>query len=675
MPFTRLDFKPGINKEITSYAGEGGWYESDKVRFRGGRPEKMGGWDKYHSTAVTGIPRAIKAWRDNSGNVILAIGTHSKLYIEVGGLLYDVTPLRVDDAALGNDPFATTNGSTTVTVTHASHGAEDGDYVTFSSATATGGVPASELNANHQITYVNSNSFTISVTTAASSATSGGGASVTGDYEINIGAATGTYGLGWGASTWGGTPTARHWGSAAASSSVMLYPRTWSLDLWGEDLIANPKGKEIYHIDISASLGTRATLISNAPREVNRIAVTQDRHLVAFGCDQPGGTGAKDALMVRWCAQEDKDDWTPTAENTAGNQLLTGGTKIQSVARIEGQLLVWTDVDIHSMQFIGPPYTFGFQQVGTNCGIIGPEAFVSYNGMTFWMSCHNLYVYDGAIRILDCTVLRHVFDSINPSSFEVIFAGLNKEFHEVTWYYPVSTIENTTLNGAITDSATTITVATTAGYQKTGSVMIGTEVITYTGKTDATFTGCSRGQSGTSAAAHSDGDTVSVHPSTTTNAENSNYVTYNFLENVWYVGRLERTAWTDRGVLKYPTGTDSNGYIFNHEKGTDSDVSPMVSVLESSDFDIGEGDKMTFAKKLIPDFTIDSGTVDMSFLIRKYPNSSQVDGGTVSVSSSTEKVNIRMRGRQASLQLSSDDLGDNWRYGSPRVDIIADGRK
>jgi hypothetical protein len=670
MPLQKLQFKPGIDRESTSYAKEGGWYDSDKVRFRSGNPEKIGGWDKYKPNAVTGVPRALHVWRDLAGTIYTAIGTHSKIYVETGGVFTDITPIR-STGSLGTNPFTTgAVGSKVITVTHTAHGATNGDYVTFAAATATDGIPASELNAEHELTYVNSNTYTIVVATGASSgSTAGGGGSVTFSYQISVGPVDQTYGYGYGAATYsGGT-----YGTARASSSIGLPPRLWSIDNWGEDLIVNPNDGSIYVWDAS-SPAVRAVIITNAPTKVSLINVTKDRHLVALGCNTPGtSSSAQDKLMVRWSHQEDYTDWAPVITNTAGTQLLTGGTEIFSTASIEGQNVIWTDNNVHSMQYIGPPYTFGFQQIGVGNGIISRNAWATYDNAIYWMGPNAFYMYSGGVSTVPSTIQRYVFEGLSANNNRKIFAALNGEFREITWFYPTNTMEDTFVSLASTTTDTTITVSTTAGYPQAGTVLVGSEYITYTGKTDTQLTGCTRGTASTTAAAHTISTNVELtsHPEPT---EPCRYASFNVQEQSWYIGRLERCTWIDKGALKFPTSADFRGYLFNHDKGTNAESTPLCAFIESSDFDLGEGDEMFFIRRVIPDFTMD-GSVDMKFKTRRYSQSSQVSEVVGTVTPTTEKIDARVRGRHASLRIENLAAGDTWIYGATRVDLKSDGRR
>ena len=677
MALLKLDFLPGVNKENTPYTNEGGWVQSDKIRFRSGKPEKIGGWDKYIPTQLLGTARALHIQRTLDGTIYLAIGTNEKVYVETGGSLTDITPVR-ETQALTN-PFDTSTGSAVITVNDTAHGAEDGAWVTISGSTAVGGIPDTEINAEHQITYVDADSYTITVSTAATSTvTGGGGASVSAAYQVNPGAVSGIYQYGWGAGAWN-QPRASGagWNRPAVSAGVALDPRVWHFQSWGEDIIMGYIGGPLYLWDATNPLD-RATQITQAPHKVNHFVVTSDRHLVCFGCNQPGVANASttlDSMQVRWATQEDYTEWTVTAVNTAGDYLVTGGTEIRGVANTESQTLIWTDDTVHAMQYIGPPYTFGFNQAGTSSGIVSSNAWASYNNVVYWMGDNAFYVYQGGTAVHPCTVQRYVFNGLDAQQKAKVYATLDRENHEITWFYPTTSVGNRSLNGAITAADTTITVNSTAGYALTGSIEIDSEVIDYTGKTDASFTGCTRGARGTVAAAHDDEATVSNPDTNNWSAEPYHYVSYGLIDGLWWVGKLERTAWVDRGALPYPVAVGPAGYLFNHEKGYDADGEPMVAQIVSGDFDIGEGDSLMLINRVIPDFTIEGGSVDLKFQSRYYPLSNQVKETVGTVTSSTTKINTRIRGRQLALSISSKNLGDWWKYGSTRIDQRTDGRR
>ena len=676
MALLKLDFKPGVNKEDTPYTTEGGWVESDKIRFRSGRPEKIGGWEKYIPTQLTGVARALHVSRALDGTIYVAIGTNEKLYVETGGSLTDITPIR-ETQALTN-PFDTSAGSAVITVNDTAHGADDGAYVTISGSTDVDGIPAAEINAEHKITYIDANSYTITVTTTGSAGvTGGGGASVSVAYQINTGAVNGIYQYGWGAGAWN-QPRAGSfgWNRAAATAGVSLEPRIWHFQNWGEDIVAGYIGGPLYLWD-ATNPSTRATQITQAPHKVSHFVVTKDRHLVCMGCNQAGTANAStdlDTMQIRWSGQEDYTDWTPTVVNTAGDQLLTGGTEIKAVADVESQTLIWTDDTVHAMQYLGPPYTFGFSQAGTAAGIASSNAWAAYNNVVYWMGDNAFYVYQGGTAVQACTVQKYVFSNLNVQQKAKVFAYIDRENHEISWFYPTTSVGARELNGAVTASDTTISVSSTGGYALSGSIQIGSEIIDYTGKTDASFTGCTRGARGTTAAAHADEAEVTNPDSNNWSDEPYHYVSFGLIDQLWWVGKLERTAWVDRGALQYPLATGPNRYLFEHEKGYDADGEPMVASIESADFDIGEGDQLMFIHRVIPDFTV-TGSVDLRMRTRYYPLSDQVKEVIGTVTNSSTKIDTRIRGRQLALVIKSDELGDNWKYGSTRIDQRPDGRR
>jgi len=670
MALQKLDFMPGINKENTPYSVEGGWVDSDKIRFRSGRPEKINGWDKFYANQLIGATRKLHVFRTLDGTIYVAIATNEKVYIEYGGTVTDITPVRETQALSG--AFDTTAGSAVITVTDVSHGADDGAYITISGAATTDGIPDTEINAEHQITVIDADTYTFTVTTTASAGvTGGGGASISVEYQINPGAKDGVFQFGWGTGPYGsGT-----FGTPRTSSNATLHPRTWSLQNWGEDLVMNYHGGAVYIWDATTPL-VRAVQITEAPHKVNNVVVTKDRHLVCFGCNEPGTANANtdlDLMRVRWCSQEDYTAWDPEITNTAGDNLMTNGTEIMAAGNVEGQVIIWTDDAVESMQYIGPPYTFGFQKVGSSTGIVSPDAWAAYNNTVYWMSDDGFYIFSGGVGAHACTVNRFIFDNLNINQRRKVFAVLNRDNHEVTWFYPTDDVEDTSLNGAITATDTSITVATTASFLSSGYIQIGSELIEYTGKTDTKFTGCVRGTRGTTAAAHAD-EAVVFDPDNKTPTEPCRYVTYSVLDKLWWVGRMERSAWTDKGALGNPIAATAEGYLYNHDVGNDADGDPLVAYVESADFDIAEGDNMMFIHRVFPDFTVD-GSLDLIMRSRYYPLSPQIKEVIGTVTSATTKIDTRIRGRQMALRIQSDSLGDYWKYGATRIDQRPDGRR
>jgi len=626
MPLTKLQFRPGIVRDLTSYSNEGGWRDGDKVRFRLGYPEKIGGWAKYSSSTFLGSCRALHNWIALDGSDFLGLGTHLKYYVEEGGTYNDITPIRATTAA-GDVTFAATNGSSTIVVSDLNHGAVLGDFVTFSGAVSLGGnVTAAILNAEHEVTSVTSNNvYEIAVSvTANASDTGNGGAAVVGEYQINIGLNSQVGGTGWGAGSWSrGT-----WGSAAPGGlTTTTQIRLWSHDNFGEDLLINPRDAGVYYWDKSSGTSTRAVELStlsgvktSVPTICKQIMVSdRDRHVLAFGCDGVGasssatqGDGVQDPLLIRFSDQENAIDWWPTATNSAGDLRLGSGSTFVKAIETKREILIWTDTALTSMRFIGAPYVFGLQQLASNITIAGPNAAVATEDYVFWMGLDNFYVYAGQTAQLPCTVKEKVFNDINLEQSDKIYGGVNSEFSEVFWFYP------------------------SEGSQ-----------------------------------------------------QNDRYVVYNYLEKVWYFGTLERTAWLDRGTRPYPIATDNNGYTYNQEFGYDADGAAMDSYIESAVIDLGDGEKFAYIRRLIPDLSFSGSTAistpQATFTVkaRDFPGEDFGNTGagtttrtqTSPVEEYTKQLYIRTRGRSFAIRVESTALGAKWRLGSPRVDVREDGRR
>jgi hypothetical protein len=620
MAYFRLALKPGIDKQNTEYGAEGGWIDGDYIRFRYGLPEKLGGWTSFaqQTTYLVGVITDIITWNSLSGAPYLMVGTNKKLYVFQGGLWVDITPIR-ETTAPGAVTFAATNGSNIVTVTDTAHGASVGDFVTFSGAVSLGGnVTAAYLNAEFEIkNIVSSSTYTIQVGVTANSSDSGnGGASVVGTYQVNPGNVVGYFDFGWSTGTWGYST----WGTPRTGlSNFKLIPGTWKLDTYGEDIICQITGGPIYVWDTSAGLtNNRATAISGAPTKSSYALVsTPDRHLVCFGTETLiGTTSSQDPMFVRFSNQEDINTFAESATNTAGGQRLTDGSIILTAIRSRGQILIFTDTSIHGMQYVGPPYTFGFQQLGANCGCIGAHAAVDVNGLAFWMGTEAFYLFDGTVKKMPCTVQDYVFKDINLTQGYKTAAGVNSQFNEVTWFY------------------------------------------------------CSAGS-----------DLI------------DRSVSYNYLENVWSINSLSRTAWSDIGTYPKPvasayydtsTATSLNtiyglspgrSRLFSHEDGYDADGDPIFSYIKSGYFDIGDGDNMLYMRRFIPDFKNQIQDLTVRLLLRPYPQASAQPSSLdpYIITPTTQKVDTRARGRQISLGIESDTLGSNWRFGTLRVDIQPDG--
>ena len=633
MSLQKLIFKPGINREGTDYSNEGGWFNSNLIRFRKGLPEKIGGWAKNTINTFKSTGRSLHAWVSLAGTKFLGLGTTWKYYIQEGDNFYDITPLRVTTSA-GDVTFSATDGDATITVTDASHGAVKNDFVTFSGAATLGGlITAAVLNQEYQVaTITSANVYTVEAkdtdgdtVTANSSDSGNGGSSVVGAYQINVGLDVYVPSTGWGISTWGsGT-----FGSAGTLDATNQL-RLWSQDNFGEDLVINPRASGIYYWDTSAkTLGTdRSVALSDlsganlAPTLALQTLVSDiDRHVVCFGADplnegKTARTGAIDPMFIAWSDQENITEWEPKSTNTAGSFRLSAGSAIIGATRARQETLVWTDTSLYSMTFVGQPFTFSVNLVNEGVGLVGPNAMINTPKGIFWMDKKGFYTYGGAIQQLPCTVDAYVFNDLNETQTHQIFGFLNKAFDEVGWFYCSS-----------------------------GELVI------------------------------------------------DKYVVYNYEEKVWTIGELTRTTWLDEGIFKDPKATYSSsnvGYLYDHETGNDADGAAMINVfIESSDFDIAPaGEEFQFISKIIPDIkftgTGDTGSsgqkADIVLKRRNYPGEDLTTAVTGSCTSVTTKIDTRVRGRQAVLRVQSNDddtteTGMSFRVGAMRLDARPDGRR
>ena len=622
MPLTKLDFRPGINREGTNYSNEGGWYDGDKIRFRSGFVERIGGWVKVGTAAFSGTCRKLHDFVTLSSENLLFMGTNTKAYLEDSGVLYDITPIR-RTVTLGANPITTQSAGTgIIKVTDVGHGATLGDFVTFSGATAVDGLTTANLNKEQEVTSViDGNSYLVNTGGACTSgSTAGGGSSVVAAYQINIGLNTTILGPGWGAGTWGRFT----WGSGAGSLAGQSL-RLWFADDFGEDLLMNIADQDIYYWDASLGVNARAVSLSSlagasdVPTVARKVLVSEvDRHVLCFGAN-PIGESTQDPLLIRWSSQESPTDWTPTATNTAGDIRLSQGSEIVTALRTTRQILVWTDHSLHSLQFLGPPYTFGTALLGDNIRIAGPNTAISVNDIVFWMGQENFYMYDGRIQPIPCSVSQYVFSDINRNQSFKFHAGSLASQNEVWWYY------------------------------------------------------CSANSQ-----------------------EIDRYVIYNYLEQTWYYGNMARTAWNDRaaGQRSYPQAASTDQYLYDQEFGLDdgsqSPATPVDAFIQSSDFDIGDGDQFMFIRRIIPDLNFSNSTaaapqVEFTMTARNYNGNvagQGSDSGDVirtSVVSGqdnyTNQLFMRLRGRQMNLKVSSDTTGVKWRLGSPRLEMRPDGRR
>jgi hypothetical protein len=746
MPLQKLQFRPGINRENTTYSNEGGYYASNKIRFRSGQPEKIGGWEADTGTTAStlvpptgklwGVARNMINWLNLAGYNLLGIGTNLKYYIQngVGGFSYDVTALRTTTAA-GEVTFSATNGSPTLTVTDIAHGAQAGDFVTYSGAVTLGGnITATILNAEFQITaYVSSNQYTITASVNADASDSGnGGGAVVGAYQITTGSDIYTQNIGWGAGAWGGaivgtvtnqldgsinnsvttitvddatafsTPTGtllidsetitytgttgttftgctrgvNGVGSGAAVShadnaavvqstsfigwgqpatvGIGVQLRLWSHSPFGEDLIFNPRGTSLFYWANAASastfnraqlLGPSATIVtksgsvttdSNCPTVANFVMVSDaSRFVIAYGCNDYGSV-IQDPLLVRWSDQESFATWTPAITNQAGSTRLSHGSQIVTAMQTRQEILVLTDTTIYSMQYLGPPFVWGFQIMGDNISIAGPNAVATANNITYWMGTDKFYMYAGRVQTLPCTLREYVYNDINLEQSYQFCSGTNEGYSEIWWHYCSS--NSTVIN---------------------------------------------------------------------------RYIIYNYLENSWYYGDWNnyqgvsqgRTAWLDSSLRAFPmaitygvTGGSTNAQLLYHEDGADDGTEnpsvPIAAEVTSSDFDIGDGHNFGFVWRLIPDLTFDGSFVNnptAMFTVLPRANSGSAYGSSnnpnvistqnyqntrsYAIQQFTQQVYVRIRGRQMAFKISSNTLGVQWQLGVPRIDIRPDGRR
>jgi hypothetical protein len=617
MPLLRLFLKPGIDKQNTEYGAEGGWVDSDYVRFRYGLPEKMGGWTNFNNTEAyfIGSTSEVFTWTALDGSPRAALGTNRKIYVFYGGTWADVTPIR--DTTTGAT-FDTTNGSTNVVVNDSGHGAITGDFVTFSSVTGNpGGITNASLTNEFQIVEVLSSSTYRITSPAQASSTATGAGTANAAYQINVGSDKGYVDFGWGTGTWGfftwNTPR-------PPSAGLQLNPRVWQFDTYGENLIAQALDGGIYEWLPSGGLGTRAVAISGAPTKSKYALVsTPDRHLVCFGTESTIGTpSTQDPMFVRFSNQEDINTFVPTATNTAGGQRLTDGNTIITAVRSRGQILIWTDTSLHGQQYLGPPYTFGFQQLGANCGCIGPHAAADVNGVAYWMGRDAFFMFDGTVKKIPCTVQDYVFKDINLIQSFQVHVGINTQFNEVTWWYC---------------SFTSDYVDRFVSYNYMENVWsIGTMPRT----------------------SWVDMNTFAKPIACTYSVDSTQTPTYG---NTIYGLTAGRTR------------------LYNQEDGVNAVNDPIEAYIVSGYFDIGDGDDMLLMSRFIPDFKNQVGNLTVRLLLRAFPQASASPSSLdpYVITPTTQKVDTRARGRQIQLRIESDELDSNWRFGTMRVDIQKDG--
>ena len=646
MPLSKLQFRPGVNRDQTNYSNEGGWFACDKIRFRSGYPEKIGGWVKSTPTPFAGVCRNMWNWITTFSDNLLSLGTNAKLYIEAGGNYYDITPLRSVNPTLttpstDNCIQTSTTAPTTITVViPAGHGTQTGNYVTISGVVGpVGGVAASQINGNHKVTVLSSSTFTFPVTgPVTSNSAGGGGTAISISFEIDAGNPVPLNGYGWGTGTWGRSG----WG-LGSTSPVSQPQRDWWMDNFDNDLVANIRNGAPYiwqrgsTVDPGAALSTRAITLqayatansyvaNDVPVKVMQLLVSQqDKHLIAFGAVPFGSTNANDfdPMLIRWASQDAPGNWTPTVTNTAGDLRISRGSRIVRALPTRQEILVWTDSHLYTLQFLGTTDVFGLQEYADNISIASPRAVTTASNITYWMGQDKFYAYTGRVETLPCTLRNHVFQNLNFAQAEQIISGTNEQWNEVWWFYPTADSE-----------------------------------------------------------------------------VNNAYVVYNHLDRLWYYGSIDRTAWLDTALRRYPQAANTpvavnnlgdvtvgDGYLYSHENGLDDDGAALSAYIESSDFDLGEGDQFMLTRRMLPDVNFDDSTantpeVTLEVRTRNFPGSSLSNNPSdaklvmrTTVDTYTEQVFVRARARQMALKVISDQLGVQWQLGAPRLDMREDGRR
>jgi hypothetical protein len=729
---SKLKFQPGINRDMTSYTNSGGWFDSDFVRFRNGLPEKIGGWTKIYAnqTALIGRCRKLFSWSSLVGNEYLACPTNIKFYVDDSSQIIDITPLR-RSVTLGSNPIATSNGSSDITITDVNHGAISGDYITISGAANTNGILATDINKEFVIQSVaNANAYSVTTAGTATSTGSGGGSNVSVQYEFHPGTATTAAFTGWGSGPWGGISGLYGWGFGPSTTLTTYYSGLWTVDNYGEDMIACPRdltnfytlgntpisvtngsnvvtvtqvnhgfsnGNAVIIGGIDTTLGGISTLdlngthtisvvnanaytftvtsaasssetggtgcevytssiiywdITNAsgpavslsnlgsiyakkylPYVATEVLVSdQNRQVIAFGCNPYDVTQGQDKMTIRWSDSNDPTNWDAAdLTTTSGDNRLSSGSYIVTAVQNREEIIVWTDTALYSMTYIGPPYGYGFNYVGSSFDIIGPNAKIVAGSAAFWMGSNNFYAYSGKIEPLPCTVRDYVFLDLDTSNGDKVYCSADSGNNEIIWFYP--------------------------------------------SKSQSTSGG--------------------VSPA---NVEVDRYVVYNYQDNAWYYGTLARTAWIDRSGNSTPRAVSADGYLYQHEvgfnDGSTNPESPINAYIQSSPVEIGDGDKFMFVNRIIPDLTFRNSTMVngngepiVKFTIRPqdYPGGAIGAGderdvqrnaaATLKVNRFTDQMFTRIRARSVALRVESDELNVAWRLGTPRIDMREDGRR
>ena len=643
----KLVFRPGVNKDISDYSAEGGWYNTNKVRFVQGFPKKIGGFAKYTVSAFIGICRSLYNYTPSGVSNFMAIGTSKKVYLDTGGTITDITGVRLTSGA-GDATFAATNTSASITVTENSHGANAGDYVTFSGAASLGGnITAGVINKEYVIDSVtDGNIYKFTATATANSDDSGnGGGSTVAQYQMPVGLDISTQGLGWGTDGW----NELGWGVASAIADGVYLPlRLVHFTKYFDDLVYNARytvdgddSGQIYYWANNSALNTRAVLLStlgsasDVPTKVTQVLISQDNTsgtLLALGCVPYGGS-AHDPLAVRWSDATVIQNWTPSDLTTAGSLNVQNGSAIMTGVPTSNETLIFTESSVNSLKFIGGFEVFRLDEISNYVSLIAPNAVVNVDSVVYWMGTNKFYMYNGRVQTLPCTLDDHVFKNFNGAQTDQFFAGLNAEFHEIWWFY------------------------------------------------------CSGDADGSAS------ETI------------DRYVVYNYLDNIWFHGEcddnFDRTAWSDSTTREYPQAASDDGFIYNHEFGNDAgkdsneDPIPLNASITSASVSLDEGDRFTLVRKIIPDMNFVGSdnnvapSASMSIDTKNFPGSSATTTSTSPSGSAlnttavnkstidefTEQIHVRARGRQLTLKIDSTTAGVAWQLGTPRAEIRPDGRR
>ena len=646
MALLDFQFLPGIDKQNTTVGAEQRWVDCNNVRFRYLLPEKVGGWSSLITDTIAGVARREFAFVDLSGNRYVAIGTDKCLLIYFEGQLYDITPLK---ATLSSATIATTSGSAICSIaTSGNHNLSAGDIVLLDNITLPGGtgyVDSDFENKLFQVTGITSATvFTITQSTNATATVATGGSIDVKPYE-QVGPAAQSYGYGWGTDTWG----TGAWGEASSATDVTLEPGLWSLSNFGQVLVATIANGKTFTwnagattpLTVRASTSTSGFSTSNNPTATRVTLVSPTtRHLIHLGTETTIGTpSTQDDMFIRFSDQEDINDYTVTAINSAGTQRLQDGTKIMGALKAKETILVWTDNALYTMKFIGAPFTFGFEQVGTNCGLIGKNAAVEIDGVAYWMSTNGFFAFDGTVKSLPCTVEDYVYDQADTTKGQQVYAGLNNQYTEVTWYYPST-------NSEYNDQYVIFNYGE-SGRIPGGVWYIGTEA--RTAWIDAT-----------------------VYP---------NPIATKFDDSA-------------SGTFPVIVGEDGLGQttLFEHEVGTDQ-VNPdgstttVTSFIQSYDYDLQQaqrgqsyaiaGDVFLAVRRFLPDFKDLQGNAKVTLAVKRYPSDSQTTTALspFTITTSTEKKDTRARGRFVNIKIENDATSESWRFGTMRLDVQPDGRR